>query len=308
MIKNSKGVLTIAERCKNILAANYQCVLNTVTADTKGSKEDIHSSRVKYMFRKGRPYIWIPEDDLHNVNMVMDERGSLAVSSMIPGQLVSLFRSVGKRPSRIALTGDIVSIGDDKVQLARDSLQEAIRLEQKVLNQCSYAVSGIFSSSSIKCKTRSSNLQEILDGSDNYTICRFNLRSCTLIDNHGSTHEVDMEEFESSKADPLSPFSETLIDGINQSQARRRALMLFCFVYLNTIARDALMLSADRSGFDVLGKVPCSITKDGFGQYQWKEFRFPLKEEADNIEAFCHSLVEMEDEVLQTVSSYSGLG
>ncbi|XP_031486952.1 uncharacterized protein LOC116255303 isoform X2 [Nymphaea colorata] len=279
MIKNSKGVLTIAERCKNILAANYQCVLNTVTADTKGSKEDIHSSRVKYMFRKGRPYIWIPEDDLHNV-----------------------------RPSRIALTGDIVSIGDDKVQLARDSLQEAIRLEQKVLNQCSYAVSGIFSSSSIKCKTRSSNLQEILDGSDNYTICRFNLRSCTLIDNHGSTHEVDMEEFESSKADPLSPFSETLIDGINQSQARRRALMLFCFVYLNTIARDALMLSADRSGFDVLGKVPCSITKDGFGQYQWKEFRFPLKEEADNIEAFCHSLVEMEDEVLQTVSSYSGLG
>ncbi|CAN6472200.1 unnamed protein product [Victoria cruziana] len=84
--------------------------------------------------------------------------------------------------------------------------------------------------------------------------------------------------------------------------------MLFCFVYLNTIARDAFMLSADRSGFDVLGKVPSLITKDGFSQYQWKEFRFPLKEEVDGIEAFCHSLVEMEEEVLKTVSSYSGLG
>ncbi|CAN6472198.1 unnamed protein product [Victoria cruziana] len=286
---NTKGALTIAGRCKNILAANYRCVLSTVKADARESK-DIHSSRVKYIFRKGKPYIWIPDSDLHNVNMVMDERGSLAVSSMIPGQLASLLRSVGK------------------VQLAKNTLAEAILLEQKSLNHCSYAVSGILSSSNIKCKTRSSNLQEILDGSYNYSICRFNMRSCTFIDSHGGTHEVDLEEFESSKVDPLSPFLEALIDGINQSQARRRALMLFCFVYLNTIARDAFMLSADRSGFDVLGKVPSLITKDGFSQYQWKEFRFPLKEEVDGIEAFCHSLVEMEEEVLKTVSSYSGLG
>jgi hypothetical protein len=32
-------------------------------------------------------------------------------------------------------------------------------------------------------------------------------------------------------------FSAKLIDGINQSEARRRALMLFCFVYLNANAR-----------------------------------------------------------------------
>lgn len=36
------------------------------------------------------------------------------------------------------------------------------------------------------------------------------------------------------------PFSEKLIDGINQSEARRRALIFFCLVYLNANARVSL--------------------------------------------------------------------
>lgn len=31
------------------------------------SKENIHTSKVMYMIRKGRPYIWVPEKDFHNV-------------------------------------------------------------------------------------------------------------------------------------------------------------------------------------------------------------------------------------------------
>lgn len=34
-----------------------------------------------------------------------------------------------------------------------------------------------------------------------------------------------------------APLSARLIDGINQSEARRRALMLFCFVYWNVNAK-----------------------------------------------------------------------
>lgn len=68
------------------------------------------------------------------------------------------------------------------------------------------------------------------------------------------------------------------------------------------------MLSIDRKGFVVLGKVPSPIEKDGSGGWQWKEFRFTFKEEAHSVEGFCIQLVDMEEEALKNVSSYSGLG
>ncbi|XP_010253203.1 PREDICTED: uncharacterized protein LOC104594565 [Nelumbo nucifera] len=308
-MKNTKAlVLTFAEKCKNILASNWQGYLNTIKTDAKGSKEDIYTSKVKYLFKKGKPYIWVPENDLHNVNTIIDERGSLAVTSPIPGPLANLMRSVRKLPARVALTGDVVPLKDEKVELATESLRKTILSELEVVRHASYAVSGVLSSSSISSKSRSENLLEVLDGGEPYMVYKFNVRSCTYIDGNGGTHEVDLEDIDASKADTLSPFSEKLIDGINQSQARRRALMLFCFVYLNVNARDAFMLSVDRRGFDVLGKVPSLVTKDGFGGFQWKELRFTFKDEARDIETFCRLLVEMEEEALKNVKSYSGLG
>lgn len=47
--------------------------------------------------------------------------------------------------------------------------------------------------------------------------------------------------------------------------------------------------------------------KDGVGQYQWKEFRFMFKQEANDVEMFCNQLVEMEQEVINKVSASSGL-
>lgn len=67
------------------------------------------------------------------------------------------------------------------------------------------------------------------------------------------------------------------------------------------------MLSIDRKGFDILSKVATPLVKDGFGQYQWKEFRFTLKEEARDVESFCRQLVEMEEDAVKEVSSHSGL-
>lgn len=72
--------------------------------------------------------------------------------------------------------------------------------------------------------------------------------------------------------------------------------------------KDAYIVSVDRKGFDLLGKVPSPAVNDGLGQYEWKEFRFTLKNEAANIAAFCQQLMEMEEEVVKRVSSYSGLG
>lgn len=71
--------------------------------------------------------------------------------------------------------------------------------------------------------------------------------------------------------------------------------------------QDAFMLSVDSKGFDVLAKVPSSRSKDGISEYVWKQFRFPFKEEAHDVETFCHQLVKMEEEAVKKVSGHSGL-
>ncbi|KAE9451445.1 hypothetical protein C3L33_16687, partial [Rhododendron williamsianum] len=276
---NKTTVLTFAEKCKNILASNWQGNLNTIKADAKGSKEEIYTSKVKYFVKKGRPYIWVPEKDLHNV-----------------------------LPARVALTGDVVPLKGEKVKLVAESLRETISSESKVVKESTYAVSGILSSSNLGSTPRSENLRELLDGNEQYTVYRFNLSSCMYIDSNGGTHELDLADVEASKGDPLSPFSSSLLDGINRSELRRRALILFCITYLNKNAKDALMLSVDRKGFDVLGKVLGPVRNDGSREYQWKEFRFAFKEEARDVETVCRQLVEMEEEALKNVSSFSGLG
>lgn len=308
-MKGKAVALTVAERCRNILAANWEARLSTIKADAKGSKDDIYSSKVHYMFKRGKPYIWIQEGDLHNMNTIIDERASLSVSSSIPGPLMGLLRSVRKLPARIALAGDIRPLKDDKVQIVTESLAESVMSENETVSQASYAVSAILSSASISCRSRSEIFQEILKENSNYNVYKFNIRSCTYVDGSGGTHDMEPEDVEAPKTDVLLPFSEKIIDGINQSQARRRALMFFCFEYYNATARDALMLSIDQNGFDILAKVPETVTSSGLGQlYGWKEFRFTFKEAARDIEAFCRMLVELEEETLQSVKSYSGLG
>ncbi|XP_062092688.1 uncharacterized protein LOC133798429 isoform X2 [Humulus lupulus] len=305
MKANRATVLTFAEKCKNILASNWQGHLNTIKADAKGSKEDIYTSKVKYILRKGKPYIWVPEKELHNVNMIIDERGSFSVTTPYPGPLASLLRSIKTLPARVAMTGDVVPHKDEKS--AAESLREIILSEQNAISDFSYTVSGVLSSSNIHDTSRSENLKTLLEGDEQYMIYKFNPRSCVFVDGNGSTHEVDFEDMNSSKVDRLAPLSAKIIDGINQSEARRRALMLFCLMYLNANAKDAYMLSIDRKGFNVLGKVSGPASKDGPG-YQWKEYRFSLKEEARDVETFCRQLVEMEEEAVKQISSCSGLG
>ncbi|KAE8712099.1 Prenyltransferase family protein [Hibiscus syriacus] len=186
--------------------------------------------------------------------------------------------------------------------------------EEKAVKEFSYAVSGVLSSSDHFSTSRSENLKELIDGGEKYVIYKFNLRyklppsSCMFVDGNGGTREVDLENMEKCKANLLEPYSAKLIDGINQSEARRRGLTLFCFIYLNINARVAYMLSFDRKGFDVLGKVRGKAPEDEENEYHWKQFRIPFKEEAREVESFCLQLVEMEEEAIKMVYCYSGLG
>ncbi|THU46320.1 hypothetical protein C4D60_Mb09t03680 [Musa balbisiana] len=299
-MNTKKLALTFADRCRNILAANWQAHLNTIKADAKGSKDDIYSSKVHYMIMRGKPYLWVQEGDIHNMNAIIDERASLSVSSFIPGPLMGLLRSVKKFPARVALAGDIRLLKDDKVQVVTESLAESVVSEYETVDQASYAVSAILSSATTSCRSRIENLHWILKESSNYNVYKFNIRSCSYVDGSGGTHDVEPNEVKAPEADLLMPFSEQLVDGINQSQIRRRALMLFCLEYYNVTARDALLLSVDHNGFDVLAKVLETMNNSTSNQqYHWKEFRFNFKEKAQDVESFCSRLVELEEEALE---------
>ncbi|XP_078445495.1 uncharacterized protein LOC144714598 [Wolffia australiana] len=298
--------LAFGERCKNILGANWLAQLYTVKADSKGSKDDVYSSKVKYILKRGNPYLWVPEGDMHNVNTLIDERGSLSVSSPIPGPLMSLLRSVKKFPARVAFTGDVLPLREAKAEVAFEALRRAIEIENRAIDHASYSVTGILSSANASCRARCHNFEEIVNRKDDFVIYKFSIRSCTFIDSSGGTWEVeDLDTLRSSKQDLLLPFSEKIIDGINHSEARRRALIFFCLVYLNISVRDAFLLSVDHKGIDVLAKVP---SKEIAGDAEWREVRIAFKDEVPDVEAFCNLLVEMEEATLGEINSFSGLG
>lgn len=308
MIKGGKAtVLTFAEKSKNILESNWQGYLNTVKADAKGSKGEVYSSKVRYLVKRGKPYVWVAENDMHNVNTMIDERGSFAVTSPMPGPLANLLKSIKKLPARVALMGEVLPLKDEKAKLARESLKEVISSERSMIEKFSYTVLGILSSSSLGVTCRGDKLQELFDADKGYVVFKFNPSSCMYIDSTGGTHEVDLEEVQATKPDPLSSYTMSLIDGINQSEARRRALILFCITHLNKNAKDAYLLSIDQKGFDVLGKVLGPVRSDGSREYQWRKFRIPLKEEAHSVEIFCRQLVEMEEKALTSFSNFTGL-
>lgn len=241
------------------------------------------------------------------MNTVIDERGSFAVSSPFPGPLASILKSIKKLPSRVALVGDAVLLEDEKARLAAESLRETLVAEQRAVEESSYSVSGILNSSHFGSTSRNADLQELLQGDIQYNLYRFNLRSCMYIDTNRKAHEVNLEDIEKSKADRLAQFSMSLIDGINQSEERRRALILFCITFLNENAKDAFILWVDRKGFDVLAKVLGSVKGDGSREYQWKELRFTFNDAASDVETFCRLLLEMEEEALKKVSSITGM-
>ncbi|WCJ19587.1 hypothetical protein M5689_001872 [Euphorbia peplus] len=306
-MKGAKStVLNVAQRCKSILASNWQARLNTVKADNKGSKDDIYSSKVKYIIKKGKPFIWVPDKDLHNVNTIIDERASMAVASPFPGPLANILKSMKKLPARVALNGDVIALNDEKAELALDNVGEVVLSEQNVIKESTYTVSSVLSSSNHISSSRSESLMELLGG-EKYRVYRFNISSCTLIDGHGRAHQVELEDIEKAKVDPLASLSAKLIDGINQSETRRRALVLFCVIHMDTNAKDAFMASVDCKGFEVLAKIPGPVSEDGVGEYQWQEFRFTFDKEVQDVESFCQRLVEMEEEVVKQVSGFSGL-
>ncbi|KAF8050414.1 hypothetical protein N665_1967s0002 [Sinapis alba] len=304
-MKGSKANLsTLAEKCKTIIVSNWKGYLNTIKPEDKASI--IHTSKVKYVMRRGKPYLWVPETEPHNVNIMFDERGSFSVAHPYPGPLAALLKSIGKVPNRVALTGEIIPVKEKRIEAVNKYVEEAIQSEMRAISDSSYSVRSILSSSDHMYASRCESLKALVDGgNEKYLIYKFVPSSCMFIDANGANKEIDLKVLELSKADPLGAWSTNLVDGINKDESRRRALILFCLYYLDINARDAYMVSVDTKGFDLLGKVPSE--EEAGDEYQWREFRFQFEEEVKDVEAFCHQLVEMEQEVVNKFTNHTGL-
>ncbi|KAI4382123.1 hypothetical protein MLD38_008124 [Melastoma candidum] len=125
--KSASAVLTIAEKCKSILASNWEGKLATIKADAKGSKGDVHSSKVKYIVKKGKPYVCMPENDPHIVDTVIDERGSLAVKSPFPGPLARILKSM-KRVRVCGLVRELHSEGSQHESATSTEIRSSLSI------------------------------------------------------------------------------------------------------------------------------------------------------------------------------------
>ncbi|XP_023642562.1 uncharacterized protein LOC17890688 isoform X2 [Capsella rubella] len=256
--------------------------------------------------RRGKPYLWVPESEPHNVNIMFDERGSLTIAHPYPGPLAALFKSIGKLPDRVAFTGEIIPVKEKRVEAVNKYVEEAIQSEERAISESSNSVRSILNSCDQMYASRCEILRALVaDAKEKYVIYKFVPSSCMFIDPNGATKEIDLKVLELSKADPLGIWSTKFVDGINKNESRRRALILFCLYYLDVNARDAYMVSVDKKGFKLLGKVPSE--EEAGDEYQWREFRFEFEEEVKDVEAFCHQLVEMEQEVVSKFTDHTGL-
>uniref|UniRef100_A0A1J3E4K3 DUF2470 domain-containing protein n=1 Tax=Noccaea caerulescens TaxID=107243 RepID=A0A1J3E4K3_NOCCA len=305
-MKGSKANLSaLAEKCKTIIVSNWQGYLNTIKPEDKASI--VHSSKIKYVIRRGKPYLWVPESEPHNVNIMFDERGSFSIAHPYPGPLAALLKSIGKLPNRVALTGEIVPVKEKRIEAVNKYMEEAIQSEMRAISESTNSVRSILNSSNQMYASRCESLKALLSngGNEKYHIYKFVPSSCMFVDPNGAKKEVDLKVLELSKADPLGAWSLKLVDGINRNESRRRALILFCLYYLDINARDAYMVSVDKKGFDLLGKVPSE--EEAGDEYQWREFRFEFEEDVKDVEAFCLQLVEMEQEVVNKFTNHTGL-
>ncbi|KAL2348542.1 hypothetical protein Fmac_002542 [Flemingia macrophylla] len=109
---------------------------------------------------------------------------------------------------------------------AREKLQELS--EQKAIKEFTDTVSGVLN-------------DEVLVNGQLLGFESYDAISCTFVDGLRGTFDVDIEDLETSRADPFAPFSAKIIEGINQSEATPRALMLFCFVHKDAAKKLAVL-------------------------------------------------------------------
>ncbi|CAK9215362.1 unnamed protein product [Sphagnum troendelagicum] len=302
--------LSLVQRCKNLLVANWRGQLTTITTSTTTNCADPEASKVwgslvNYTLVAGKPVVWVPRNDAHEVNLLMDDRGSIVVGHTDPPPLVHAWRDVGFVPPRAVLLGPFTPLEPHEQEYVKRRVLKARDSNREGIEKAGAALRSVLQEAGRSASSRIHALSTMAEASTtDFAIYRCSPRSGQFVDLLGVRHEVAVSDIAGAATDPLCSVLAALVEGINQSEARRFALIVFCAVYLQVRAQDAYMFAADRWGFNVLAKVvPTneSVALDTNNKL-WKEFRFGFSREVRDAEAFCSLLAEMEKESLEAMN------
>lgn len=296
--------LPLVQRCKNLLAANWRAQITTINATYDGpDAPKVHGSLVNYVLVGGSPLLWIPKNDAHELNLVLDERGSMVVGHTDPPPLVRAWREVGRVPPRAMLLGSVAPLQRHELDYVKRRVAKVQGAVNDVVKEAGSALQSVLQESGNLINSRARAFEAMVTATDaEYSIFSLTPKSCHFVDVLGGRHEVDVGDIAGAAVDPLCRVLLALVDGINQSETRRFALIVFCAVYLQVRVQDAYIFAADRWGFNVLAKaVPSEESDAAEPNKLWREFRFGFSREVKDAEGFCVLLAEMEKESLDAL-------
>lgn len=327
--KPKYGVLSIAERCKCILAVNWRGQLTTVKPRLVDKEERKKAGRTlgelsSYIILDGKAIVWVPEDSQHCPNLLLNNRASFIVGHTDPSPLMKAFQQVKKAPPHAILVGTLIVPGDDDDMLSAGFMKVTIKKQiselQQAVNQSTPTIRAILESGSHVLRTRVQALTSMLESKEDDTFYQFDASSCHYVDSLGEKHMVDLEA--SKKAlNPLSPLLPVVMEGINRNYTRRLGLKLLCAWFLRVKVKDAFIFAADRWGLNVLAQIVVDpkgledVSKrnkiggkkvSSSATLEWKDLRLTFKQEVEDLNEFCTMLGQMEKESLVALNQVEG--
>ncbi|KAL2654107.1 hypothetical protein R1flu_022235 [Riccia fluitans] len=300
--------LPLLQRCKNHLLSNWRGQLSTVKADEK----NVHGSLLLYSVVAGQTLVWIPRNDLHESNLLLDNRGSLVVGHTDPPPLIHAMRNVGHVPPRTILLSELDLVPGYEMEYVKKRVLKLMSSTKQGIENAGPATKSLLrdSGNSINARLKALETMAVSQEKD-FHVYRLTPKTCHYVDLLGGRYLVEVNDVIGAVTDHLCPLSAALIEGINQSDCRRMALIMFCAVYVQERVQDAYMFSADRWGVSLLARMASENKNHNEGvdhpspeleRAKWREFRFSFSHEVKDIEHFCLMLADMEKECVEALN------
>lgn len=166
--------LPLVQRCKNLLAANWRAQVTTINANDEGpDAPKVHGSLVNYVLVGGSPLLWIPKSDAHELNLVLDERGSMVVGHTDPPPLLRAWREVERVPPRAMLLGSIAPLPRHELEYVKRRLTKVQGAVNDAVKEAGSALQSVLQESGNSIKSRALALEAMVNATDaDYSIFR----------------------------------------------------------------------------------------------------------------------------------------
>ena len=159
--------LPLVQRCKNLLAANWRAQMTTINATDDGpDAPKVHGTLVKYALVGGSPLLWIPKDDAHELNLVMDERGSMVVGHTDPPPLVRAWRELGRVPPRVMVLGSVAPLPRHELDYVKRRVAKVQGAVDDALKEAGSALQSVLRESGNLINSRARALEAMVKATD----------------------------------------------------------------------------------------------------------------------------------------------